>query len=105
MEGFAAAGWRDPRAVDGGRGARSPAGTVSLRRSPLHDRHERRDARFTDFGGWEMPVSFDSIRDEHGAVREEAGTVDVSHTEEIAIRGPDAAELTGRLTTNDPAAV
>jgi aminomethyltransferase len=78
---------------------------MSLRRSPLRDYHERRDARFTDFGGWEMPVSFDSIREEHAAVRERAGKFDVSHMGEIEVRGPDAAELMGRLTTNDPAAL
>jgi aminomethyltransferase len=104
MEGFAAAGWRDPRAVDGGRGARSPIGTVSLRRSPLHDHHERRDARFTDFGGWEMPVSFNSIQDEHGAVREEAGR-STSPTRRTSRSVPRRRRLMGRLTTNDPAAV
>jgi aminomethyltransferase len=78
---------------------------MSLRRSPLRDHHDERGARFTDFGGWEMPVSFDSIRAEHAAVRERAGKFDVSHMGEIEVRGPDAAELMGRLTTNDPAAL
>jgi len=78
---------------------------MSLRRSPLAEHHERRDARFTDFGGWKMPVSFDSIRAEHGAVRERAGKFDVSHMGEIEVRGPDAAALMVRLTTNDPAAL
>ncbi|MFB6229048.1 MAG: glycine cleavage system aminomethyltransferase GcvT [Halobacteriales archaeon] len=78
---------------------------MSLRRSPLRDHHEERGARFTDFGGWEMPVSFDSIREEHAAVRERAGKFDISHMGEIEVEGPDAAELMGRLTTNDPAAL
>jgi len=78
---------------------------MSLRRSPLGDHHGKRDARLTDFGGWEMPVSFDSIREEHAAVRERAGKFDVSHMGEIEIGGPDAAELMGRLTTNDPASL
>ena len=78
---------------------------MSLRRSPLHDHHEERGARFTDFGGWEMPVSFDSIREEHTVVRERAGKFDVSHMGEIEVEGPDAAELMCRLTTNDPTAL
>jgi aminomethyltransferase len=71
------------------------------RRSPLHDRHESRGAQFTEFGGWEMPVEFDSIREEHAAVREAVGKFDVSHMGEITVSGPDATRLTNRLTTND----
>jgi aminomethyltransferase len=76
--------------------------TMSLQRPPLCDHHGERGARFTEFGGWEMPVSFDSIREEHAAVRERAGKFDVSHMGEIEVEGPDAAELMNRLTTNDP---
>ena len=71
------------------------------RMPPLHTVHDDRGAKFTDFGGWEMPVSFDSIREEHAAVREHAGIFDVSHMSEIDVSGPDAIELTQRLTTND----
>lgn len=74
---------------------------MELRRTPLYDRHQERGADFTDFGGWEMPVSFDSIRVEHQAVRESVGIFDVSHMGEIAVRGPDAKELCQRLTSND----
>ena len=68
---------------------------------PLHDVHDARGAKFTDFGGWQMPVEFDSIRTEHAAVRESVGAFDVSHMGEIEVAGPDAAELMNRLTTND----
>jgi aminomethyltransferase len=78
---------------------------MTLRRSPLGDHHDERGARVTDFGGWEMPVSFDSIRTEHAAVRERAGKFDVSHMGEIEVHGHDAAELMGKLTTNDPGAL
>ncbi|MFB6296038.1 MAG: glycine cleavage system aminomethyltransferase GcvT [Halobacteriales archaeon] len=78
---------------------------MSLRTSPLGERHESRGASFTDFGGWDMPVEFDSITEEHAAVREAAGTFDVSHMGEIEVEGPDAAALLGRLTTNDPASL
>lgn len=74
---------------------------MSLRMPPLRATHADRGARFTEFGGWEMPVSFDSIRTEHQAVRNAAGKFDVSHMGEIAVRGPDAPELMGRLTSND----
>lgn len=74
---------------------------MDLRRTPLYERHDARGASFTDFGGWEMPVSFDSISTEHAAVRENVGVFDVSHMGEIAVQGPDAAELCQRLTTND----
>ncbi|QSG08816.1 glycine cleavage system aminomethyltransferase GcvT [Halapricum desulfuricans] len=75
------------------------------RRTPLYQRHADRDAEFTDFGGWEMPVSFDSIRTEHGAVRQSAGKFDVSHMGQIEVTGPDAGRLLQRLTTNDVTAL
>jgi len=73
---------------------------MGLRKPPLHAVHDGR-ASFTEFGGWEMPVEFDSIRTEHAAVREAAGIFDVSHMGEIEVTGPDATTLMGRLTTND----
>lgn len=74
---------------------------MAPRTPPLHGRHDDRGARFTEFGGWEMPVEFDSIQAEHAAVRESAGVFDVSHMGEIEVGGPDAGELMQRLTTND----
>jgi len=74
---------------------------MALRQSPLADAHAERGAKTTDFGGWEMPVEFDSIRDEHEAVRAAAGKFDVSHMSELLVSGPGAAELTDRLVTND----
>ena len=71
------------------------------RTPPLASRHEEAGASFTDFGGWEMPVEFDSIRTEHHAVRESAGVFDVSHMGQVAVTGPDAVALTDRLVTND----
>jgi aminomethyltransferase len=73
---------------------------MSLRRPPLDH-----DTKTTDFGGWEMPVEFDSIRTEHDAVREQVGKFDVSHMGEITVSGPDAAQLCQRLTTNDVTAL
>ncbi|GGL25032.1 glycine cleavage system protein T [Halarchaeum grantii] len=74
---------------------------MASRTTPLHDRHAEAGATFTDFGGWEMPVEFDGIRDEHAAVREGVGVFDVSHMGEVEVSGPEALELVSRMTTND----
>ncbi len=71
------------------------------RRTPLYARNAERGAKFTDFGGWEMPVQFDSIQAEHRAVRGSVGLFDVSHMSEIELGGADAIELAQRLTTAD----
>ena len=68
---------------------------------PLRETHAERGAKFTEFGGWDMPVEFDSIRTEHEAVRGSAGIFDVSHMGQIEVSGPDALTLMDRLTTND----
>ncbi|MBX0324476.1 glycine cleavage system aminomethyltransferase GcvT [Halomicroarcula sp. F13] len=78
---------------------------MTLRSPPLAGVHEAAGAKMTDFGGWEMPVEFASIREEHAAVRSSVGKFDVSHMGEITVDGPDAERLTQRLTTNDVAAL
>ncbi|MDY6818879.1 MAG: glycine cleavage system aminomethyltransferase GcvT [Halobacteriales archaeon] len=78
---------------------------MATRKPPLFDVHDDRGASFTEFGGWDMPVEFDSIREEHTAVRESVGIFDVSHMGEIEVTGPDATTLLNRLTTNDVAAL
>jgi aminomethyltransferase len=75
--------------------------TTSLKRTPLYELHREAGAKFVDFGGWEMPVQYGSIIDEHKAVRTSVGVFDVSHMGEIEIRGPRALEVVQRLTTND----
>ncbi|QLH84495.1 glycine cleavage system aminomethyltransferase GcvT [Halosimplex pelagicum] len=76
---------------------------MTLRQPPLADAHEASGATLTEFGGWEMPVEFDSIRAEHEAVRESVGRFDVSHMGQLTVSGPDALRLTNRLVTNDVA--
>jgi aminomethyltransferase len=78
---------------------------MSLRTPALGEVHADADAKLTEFGGWEMPVEFDSIREEHEAVRTAAGKFDVSHMGEIEVSGPDAAALMNRLTSNDVTAL
>ena len=77
------------------------AETDTLRRTPLHDRHAAAGARLVPFAGWEMPVQYGGIREEHTAVRERAGVFDVSHMGEVETRGPDAERLLQRLLSND----
>src|SRR3954453_20774970 len=73
----------------------------TLRRTPLYDRHEAAGARIVPFAGWEMPVQYEGIRQEHVAVRTDAGVFDVSHMGEIETSGPDAQALLQRLLSND----
>lgn len=75
------------------------------RKGPVHAVHEERGAKFTEFGGWSMPVEFTGIKDEHKLVRSRAGIFDVSHMGEVVVRGPDSEELMQRLTTNDVSAL
>jgi aminomethyltransferase len=93
-------GWpgRDRQGVTCGR---LPPAADTLRRTPLFDRHERAGARLVPFAGWEMPVQYEGIRQEHVAVRTRAGMFDVSHMGEIETSGPQAEEFLQRLLSND----
>ncbi len=75
--------------------------TGTLARTPLYDEHRALGAKLVEFGGWEMPVSYRGIIEEHKAVRTAAGLFDVSHMGEIEVLGPHAAATCQRLTTND----
>ncbi len=77
------------------------AGTETLKRTPLHDRHVAAGAKLVPFAGWEMPVQYTGIREEHMAVRERVGIFDVSHMGEIETSGPQAEELLQKLLSND----
>jgi aminomethyltransferase len=72
-----------------------------LRFTPLHDRHAAAGARLVPFAGWEMPVQYDGIRQEHVAVRTGAGVFDVSHMGEIRTTGEDAEAFLQRILSND----
>ena len=71
--------------------------------TPLNDLHRELGARLVDFSGWEMPVQYTSVLEEHRGVRSSAGLFDVSHMGEIEIRGGEALALIQRLTCNDAA--
>jgi aminomethyltransferase len=73
----------------------------TLRRTALHDRHAAAGARLVPFAGWEMPVQYEGVRQEHLAVRRHAGVFDVSHMGQIETSGPDAEAFLQRLLSND----
>src|SRR5205807_5643769 len=77
------------------------AAETALRRSPLHDRHVAAGARLVPFAGWEMPVQYEGIRQEHLAVRRDVGVFDVSHMGEVETRGPQALDFLQRTLSND----
>jgi aminomethyltransferase len=75
--------------------------TAALKRTPLYEQHERAGAKLVPFAGWEMPVSYTGVRDEHLAVRTSCGVFDVSHMGEIETSGPQARDLLQRVLSND----
>jgi aminomethyltransferase len=74
-------------------------------RTPLYEKHLELGARMVDFAGWEMPVQYEGIREEHAAVRTHAGMFDVSHMGEVEVEGPGALAFLQRVLSNDVAAI
>ena len=72
-----------------------------LNRTSLFAAHQKLGAKLIDFGGWEMPVQYTSISDEHLAVRQAAGMFDISHMGEVTVSGPGALDFLNRTLTND----
>lgn len=72
-----------------------------LKRTPLFDVYKDYGAKTIDFGGWDLPVQFSSIKEEHEAVRTKAGLFDVSHMGEIEVKGPDSIHFLQKMMTND----
>ncbi len=73
----------------------------TLQVTPLNTVHRQMGAKMVDFGGWDMPVQYRGILDEHKAVRTGVGVFDVSHMGEIVVRGPQALELVDWVSSND----
>jgi len=73
----------------------------TLQRTPLHDRHVALGARMVPFAGWEMPVQYEGVIQEHKAVRTDAGAFDVSHMGEIEVEGPQAHAFLQSVLSND----
>ncbi len=73
----------------------------NLKRTPLYDVHVKAGAKMVPFAGWEMPIEYTGLVDEHNAVRQQAGIFDVSHMGEIEVTGKDALAFTQYLVAND----
>ncbi|HET9163707.1 MAG TPA: glycine cleavage system aminomethyltransferase GcvT [Solirubrobacterales bacterium] len=78
---------------------------AGLRRTPLYERHAELGAKLVPFAGWEMPVQYEGVREEHMAVRTHAGMFDVSHMGEVEVEGPGALAFLQRALSNDVAAI
>lgn len=74
---------------------------VNLKKTPLHAAHQRLGARLVEFGGWDMPVQYTSIVDEHLTVRSAAGVFDICHMGEVWVSGPGAEVFLNSSLTND----
>jgi aminomethyltransferase len=74
---------------------------TDLRRTPLYDQHVQLGGKLVPFAGWEMPVQYEGIREEHSAVRTHAGMFDVSHMGEVEVEGPGALAFLQRALSND----
>src|ERR687888_1052385 len=75
----------------------------TLRRTPLSALHREMGAKMVPFAGWEMPVEYSGLINEHLAVRRAAGLFDVSHMGELEVGGPGALVFLQRVTSNDVA--
>jgi glycine cleavage system T protein (aminomethyltransferase) len=78
---------------------------AALKRTPLYELHVELGAKLVDFAGWEMPVVYEGVREEHSAVRTHAGVFDVSHMGEVEVEGPGALGFLQRVLSNDVGAV
>ncbi|MBN8247704.1 MAG: glycine cleavage system aminomethyltransferase GcvT [Verrucomicrobia bacterium] len=74
---------------------------MALQRTPLFAAHQRLGGKLIEFGGWEMPVQYSSIVDEHLCVRRAAGLFDISHMGEVFVAGPDAEAFLNGVLGND----
>jgi aminomethyltransferase len=74
---------------------------TALKRTPLFDTYKKFGAKVIDFGGWELPVRFTDLIEEHEAVRNTAGLFDVSRMGEVLVEGRDAERYLNYLVTND----
>ncbi|CAA9280093.1 MAG: Aminomethyltransferase (glycine cleavage system T protein) [uncultured Chloroflexia bacterium] len=77
----------------------------AMKRTPLNERHKELGAKMVEFGGWEMPVQYTGIIDEHTATRTAAGLFDISHMGQINVGGPDALPFLQSIATQDVATI
>lgn len=75
--------------------------TANLKRTALYEEHKKAGAKLVEFGGWDMPISYDSVINEHKTVRSAVGLFDVSHMGEVFVEGKDAEKFLQHLCVND----
>ena len=75
--------------------------TGNLKTSPLHDEHVALGARLTEFGGWDMPIQYGGVLEEHRSCRTDAAVFDVSHLGSVLVHGDGALDALQRTFTND----
>src|SRR5712692_8065600 len=75
--------------------------STPLKRTPLRDVHVKAGAKMVPFGGWDMPVQYTGIIEEHRAVRNAAGIFDLGHMGQARVSGPDAERFVQYVATND----
>ena len=97
----AVSGWHQPEPPGPRKRRMSQAPSGTLKQTALNARHRSLGARMVEFGGWDMPVEYSGIADEHLAVRTRAGLFDVSHMGQIEIAGADALKAVQHITSND----
>src|ERR1043166_7036055 len=78
-----------------------PLKNYSMKHTPFTDKHIALGAKMAEFAGYNMPISYTSINEEHNTVRTNAGVFDVSHMGEFMLKGPGALDLIQRVTSND----
>ena len=74
---------------------------AAMKKTPLHDLEKNLGGKMVDFGGWELPVQYSGILEEHDAVRTHAGVFDVSHMGQLELRGAGAHGFGQRMLSND----
>ncbi len=72
-----------------------------MKKTALYENHKKSGGKIVEFAGWQMPVQYEGLKQEHLAVRSSVGIFDVSHMGEVEIKGPDAKEFCQRLTSNN----
>src|SRR5660397_76063 len=73
-----------------------------MKKTAFNEIHKKLGGKLVEFAGYEMPIEYSGIKDEHMTVRESVGVFDVSHMGEFWIKGPNALELIMKITSNDP---
>lgn len=76
-----------------------------MKETPFTQKHINLGAKMAEFAGYNMPISYSGINEEHQTVRKNAGVFDVSHMGEFIVKGPQALELIQRVTSNDAAKI